>query len=233
MGQTVKIRQWLFHATASLGLLTAVTLGTAQAAIINNDLGVRTTNGVPLALDINADGRDDLTFLYRFQTFSDREEGDLWVTGLNGAAITDGGPFAAGAPIDSSLAWSSSNHLADYNGTYFYYGCGTYSYCTGIRKNTSGSWNNELDQVTAYLGFALSAASENLYGWVSLTMNYWGVATINTLAYEATPAAPLMTGQSETTLPAPTTLVLLATGALLAPGIRRRRNKCDSQANQR
>lgn len=239
------IKRGANSAALAIGALGSLIAGTAQAAIIYQDINLGTPRGNPLVLDVNGDGTTDLSFLYTYSSYSSYSSssanGDLVAAGLNGTQVSAGGPLAFGSLIDAALVFGDSNHLADYNHYryYSYYSCGyrgRYT-CTssGGYTNTTGTWNDGFNQITGYLGFAMSVGTDELFGWVDLTMNATGYATINGIGYESFPSTALTAGQMTSNYPlsvqsaatsavaAPGALGLLALGAVGMAGVRRRR----------
>ena len=207
----------------AIGALTSLTIGNADASIIHQDLDLTTRNRAPLALDINSDGEKDLMFGYSYRRNHYRAYGDLWTYGLGGSKVTVGSSLAYGDLIDSSLSFGMNNHLADYNYAHWHYSCGYRSTCYANSSSHNGSWNDGYNEVTGYLGFALSINNEDLFGWTRLTMSHSGSATIHELAYETTPHTSITAGQTVSAVPEPSSMALLALGALGVAGIRRRR----------
>ncbi len=209
----------------AIGALTSLTIGNANATIIHQDLDLTTRNRTPLALDINSDGVKDLMFGYSYSSNHYRAYGDLWTYGLGDTKVTVGSSLAYGDLIDNSLSFGINNHLADYNYSHWHYSCGYRGrYTCGVSSRShNGSWNDGYNGVTGYLGFALSVNDEDLFGWTRLTMSHTGRATIHELAYETTPHTSLTAGQTVSAVPEPSSMALLALGALGVAGIRRRR----------
>ena len=227
--------------STTLAALGCATLGNAQATVIHQDINQAVTTAAPLGFDINGDGVIDLSFRHTYSTNYSYAFGDLWVFGQNGAQVSLGGPLAFGDLIDGSLGFASGNHMADYNAQTYYYSCGSrgQSTCTGTSRSFQGSWNDGASMVMGYLGFSLSLGDDELFGWAHVSMYYQGYALIHDLAYETTPFTGITAGQlpsanhqppisqpSDTnpgTVPEPSTLALLALGAVGVAAMRRRR----------
>lgn len=215
-------------AAFTLGTLAT---GVTNASIIYQDLNVSAvTNGAVLTFDVNSDGIDDFGFQetsYSSRYYSGASYGrDLWAYGLNGSQISSGGPLSFNDIIDDTTDFSSVNHMADYNSSYWSYRCGRRgrSTCGGSSSYTNGSWNQGYNLINGYLGFELNVGSDSLYGWFDISMPYNGDALIKGFAYESYPNAGLFAGQRTSLLPVartaaqsvpePSPLALLALGAL-------------------
>ncbi len=108
--------------------------------------------------------------------------------------------LAKGQRINVNLTWGNS-----YYGTYL---GGNYSY------NKYGDWPGK----TGYLGLSFDPGDGTHYAWAKLTMpEDAGYLTIDGYAYETQIDTPIDAGQT----PLPSSLVLLASGALGLLGFRR------------
>lgn len=227
--------------TSSLKMATL--LGAALMASANSDASVihwsvnqSTSNGVPLSFDLNGDSINDLQFLYSYSSYSGyyggNSYGDLYAFGANGTGVTAGGPLSSGNLINDDSSFSSSNHLADYDSSWWYGSCGRWS-CSpgGSSSYFSGTWNQGGNTVNGFLGFALSDGVDKYFGWADLTMSGTGYATIKDVAFESCANTGISAGQIvsscvPTAVPEPSTLALLAIGAV-GVGMMRRRRKID------
>ncbi len=132
--------------------------------------------------------------------------GYAWVYGAGSshkAAVNSYGNatvLAKGQRINGNLTWGNS-----YYGTYL---GGNYSY------NKYGDWPGK----TGYLGLSFDPGDGTHYAWAKLTMpEDAGYLTIDGYAYETQIDTPIDAGQT----PLPSSLVLLASGALGLLGFRR------------
>lgn len=211
---------------------TAVAVSVAQsvsAGVIYQDVNRPVSSYYDFYLDINGDSVHDLRFDYDYYSYfsygrygggSSSRNGDLWAYGLSGTQITLGGPLTFGDVIDEDSVFGDSNHMADYY-NFYSRSCGRRS-CSPARSGThiTGSWNDGYNQVSGYLGFALSQDTDDfLYGWVDLTMNYSGSTVINGFGYETYPNAGITAGATSSDYADPSevsepgSLALLALGA--------------------
>ena len=216
-------------AAFTLGILAT---GVTNASIMYQDLNVSAvTNGAVLTFDVNSDGIDDFGFressYYSHYSSGSSYGRDLWAYGLNGSQISSGSPLSFNDIIDVTTNFSSVNHMADYNSSYWSYRCGSRwrrHTCSGSNSNTYGSWNQGYNLINGYLGFELNVGSDSLYGWFDISMPYYGDALIKSFAYESFSNAGLFAGQrtsllpvarsSAQSVPEPSPLALLALGAL-------------------
>lgn len=227
--------------STSLAALGTAVLGNAQATVIHQDVNQAATASAPLLFDVDGDGMLDLSFRHTYSSGYSYTYGDLWVHGLNGSQISIGGPLAFGDLIDSSLGFAGSNHMADYGSYTYNYSCGSRgrSTCTGTSRSFYGTWNDDANAVMGYLGFSLALGDDDMFGWARVSMYYHGYALIHELAYETTANTGITAGKlpslnpqpplsqpSESdprSVPEPSTLALLALGALGVAAMRRRR----------
>lgn len=212
--------------------------GVANAGVISGDLNDTLSSGTSLTYDFNNDSTDDVRFLHTYSYGSGSgggaAHGDLWAYGENGSLISISGPLSASDLIDGSTSFAASNHLADYDYSWWSGSCGRYS-CSPGGSSTShlGTWNDDFSAVTGYLGFALNDGSGISYGWVNLTMNHTGSGTINSFGFESDYGKAISAGDTGPqgpsgeikydSVPEPAPLALLAFGAIGVAGLRRRR----------
>lgn len=233
----------LFKGVKALSLLASSALisAPAGAAIVLSDFNQSTPSNASLSLDVNLDGLADLRFDYQYSSYygwsNGSSSGDLYATGINGAMVTAGGPLALGAMVNAANNFSTSNHMADYNYSWYSGSCGRYScYPGGSYTSDLGTWNQGASTVHGYLGFALTDGVEQYFGWADVTMWESGYARIGQVGYEAcanvgiaagqtnSNCIPLVTqGQGANSVPEPSSLALLAMGAVGAGVMRRRK----------
>lgn len=232
----------LFNGIKALSLLASSALisAPAGAAIVLSDINQSTTSNTSLNLDVNLDGLADLRFDYQTSYYygwsSGSSYGDLYVAGVNGATVTAGGPLVLGEMVNVANTFSASNHMADYNYSWYSGSCGRYScYPGGSSTSTLGTWNQGSNTVHGYLGFSLTDGIEQYFGWADVTMGASGYATISRVGYEACANIGIAAGQTNSdcvpnlqladanSVPEPSPLALLAMGAVGVGFMRRRK----------
>lgn len=185
----------------ALALGLGLTAGApAEAAIIYT----------PLNQTFDNSSLDFLNYLgspqFRLYHYGSAFYGGAWVYGASSshkAAVNLYGyaaVLAKGQKINGNLTWGNS-----YYGTYL---GGNFNY------NKYGDW----PESTGYLGLSFDQADGTHYAWAKLTMpEDASYLTIDGYAYETQADMPIDAGQT----PAPSSLLLLASGALGLLGFRR------------
>ena len=215
---------------AAIAGVTMSVSNVTQASIVYSALDDTLNNGSQRTYDFNNDSIDDVSFLHTYTSHSRGSYGDLWANGLNGSLVSVSGPISVDTIIGGSTTFSDSNHLADYNYSWWSGSCGRWG-CSPGGSNTShlGSWNDDYSNVTGYLAFSLNDTIGTSYGWVNLTMYHYGGGTINSFGMETTHGKSIKAGDMTNTIPEPGTLALLALGAV-GVGFARRRKATASRA---
>ena len=222
--------------TTIVGAMSAA--GGAHASIISNTLGDNLNPWSPIYYDFNGDSVNDIEFYHTYTSYSGSSSGytygDLTAYGLNGSLVTISGPISADTIIDGGTAFATSNYLADYNYSWWSGSCDRWG-CSpgGSDLSMLGTWNDGFTTVTGYLGFSLFDGIDTSYGWVNMSMYADGGGVINSFGLETTYGQGIKAGdtgasaQNRSNVPEPSTLSLLALGAVGVGSVRRRlkRNK--------
>ena len=212
--------------TVAAGAAAAVSMSQASASIVDFPTPTSTSNNVPVVFDVNQDGIDDLQLSWTYYSGYYSSSGDLWASGLNGSVITAGAPLVYGDQIDDSINFDTTNHLANYDYSYWtscYYRGGCHS---SSSVSYTGTWNDGSSPINGYLGFDINVGGQDYYGWMDITMYSSGYSVINEFAYENYAGAPILAGHTTSSypdasvVPEPSPLALLTLGVLGIAGFR-------------
>lgn len=181
--------------------------------------------------DVNGDGIIDFTFVNRYP--NSNTTGVVWQLNMNpaaGTAATNGVVSYQGAFVRYAfaLAGGTSIGAASTFGTPTQITLGSRYSSSGVQTNYGGfaaaGPNGSVPPGTmAFAGFRFQAADGTHFGWIQLSVN-GGIIDFSTAAYETTPGAAILAGNS--VVPEPSTLAMLALGAVGVVGaaIKRRRS---------
>ena len=189
-------------------VLSALALGAgiltpsvAIAGLIVTDINVTINDGNGYALDVDGNGDNDMYF------YADSGASYGYLKNWNGVSASTDGKYAhmfnAGDSVDASW-FDGTNGQSSSWGTHLYDG------------GNSGTWGTI--GAHGYLGFSFDDGNGARYGWLELTR---GSITIGKMALQDTAGiAAAIPGASS--VPEPTSLLLMASGALGLLGMRRR-----------
>jgi hypothetical protein len=195
----------------------AVLAAPAHAGVV--DYGGPTLTSTDTASPINmlVDGVD---FSFAGQTATSGTIMNTWWSPGSGGLS---GPLAAGQPVSSVTGFTKTSGVLNQGTVKAGVGKGS-AYTVNTVK---GMLPNGAD---TYLGLLLPVSGGTSYGWVLLNASFSGnssaaIAQVQVLdyAYESTPGAAILAGQTDA--PEPSTLALFALGAVGVAAARRRRSK--------
>ena len=197
---------------AGLGLFRSNAL---DAAIIYKDIPDETIYNSSYLLDVNNDGFKDFSITHTAVYNAPYNTFDLRIDRYNlqtyARVALDLQQYAAalspGEMIDANRNWQFSGLMGHYE--------------TRIIQSQGGDptgpWQG---QDNKYLGLQLRLLQEPIYGWAALSVDADTLkATLFGYAYEEEPGKPIAAGA----VPAPSSLLLLATGAAVLLASRRNR----------
>ncbi len=186
----------------SRGLATVATAGAgcalvsvAQAQIIysgTKNISVYGGGGVlptSTTINFNGDGVNDVTLRGKNLSFADG-------TGATAQFVTTtaGGAGLAKLPFDAQI--SSASPFS------------TLSTGSGSVQFASGNWGTASSTNTGYFGFSFVTGGNTYYGWAQATYTASDRGTIVDWAYNSTPGASILVGQTSS-IPEPATTAML------------------------
>ena len=182
MKKTTKLTKRL----AQYGALTAIVAGAADAngQVVYTDESPDFAGGIgdQYFLDVNNDGNDDFRIWHNGSS-------NLYVsplTSTNGVLGSGGSTFAYPFALTSGATVSSGA------GTFFNNGFSGGFQSLNYGSCSFGNWCSVTDR---YMGLEFNIGPDTHYGWVRLDVDQAGdVWSVEEFAYDATPGAPVTTG---------------------------------------
>lgn len=189
-----------YAVVAGTSLLSLANPAEAQIVYTPSNIPITEQNHVLTQLDLNNDGTPDFafsnysyrgshTFRFFLKVVPDQAANEIW-----GVKIAGQKRVSAAALPEGTKVGSNGNFKSDAGGLFMAASIQGFS-----TRTVSGSWN-KLE--TAYLGLKFVVSGEVHYGWARIKFvspGRFATGSISGYAYEATPNAPIVTGQTSGT----------------------------------